>query len=426
MAMGAAGVAAAAAAASAPAVSPPLADSSASAALGPSTGSSARWGWREGLGFGALGIGLLALLWAYQSEQRWQRLHEELVRRQQEVQQQSVESRTLARQAEAVSRDMAAKMALLEARVSESSLQRTQLEELMQSLSRSRDENVLADIEAALRVAQQQAALTGSVEPLATVLKQTEERLARVQQPRLDRVRRAALQDLEKVRAAGFVDINSLTIRLDEVTRQVDELPLLAGFAAATAPAPTAASVASAKPGAGPSTAAGASVAAASASAGALAGAKAAPSGRATAASAARASAPAPVDTESWTAGQWAEGAQRLLAHVWQQARDLVRVTRIDQPDAALLAPEQAVFLRENLRLRLLNARLSLLSRQFDAAQDDLRQAQLLLVRYFDGGSRRVGMATETLRQVAAQARSVTVPRPDATLSAIAAAAPGR
>jgi uroporphyrin-3 C-methyltransferase len=106
--------------------------------------------------------------------------------------------------------------------------------------------------------------------------------------------------------------------------------------------------------------------------------------------------------------------------------RDLVRVTRVDNPEAALLAPEQAVFLRENLRLRLLNARLALLSRQFDTAQSDLRQAVTLLERYFDKSSRRVGAAAELLRQVQAQSRSVVVPRPDATLSAIAAATGGR
>ena len=55
-----------------------------------------------------------------------------------------------------------------------------------------------------------------------------------------------------------------------------------------------------------------------------------------------------------------------------------------------LIAPEQAFFLRENLKLRLLNARLALLSRQFDTAQSDLRDAQSALDRYFDRSSRRV------------------------------------
>jgi uroporphyrin-3 C-methyltransferase len=103
-----------------------------------------------------------------------------------------------------------------------------------------------------------------------------------------------------------------------------------------------------------------------------------------------------------------------------------VRVTRIEHPEAMLVAPEQAFFLRENLKLRLLNARLALLSRQFDTAQFDLRDAQAALERYFDRSARRTVQAIEALRQVAAQARTVTVPRPDATLAAVAAAAAGR
>jgi uroporphyrin-3 C-methyltransferase len=103
-----------------------------------------------------------------------------------------------------------------------------------------------------------------------------------------------------------------------------------------------------------------------------------------------------------------------------------VRVTRIDQPEAMLLAPEQAWFLRENLKLRLLNARLAVLSRQFDAAQADLQVARQSLERYFDRSSRKVTTAIELIRQVSAQARQVVLPRPDDTLAALSTAAAGR
>ena len=73
----------------------------------------------------------------------------------------------------------------------------------MQSLARSRDENLVADIEAALRVALQQSALTGSAEPLVAALQQADERLARSNQPRLERVRRAIARDLDRVQAAS-------------------------------------------------------------------------------------------------------------------------------------------------------------------------------------------------------------------------------
>jgi uroporphyrin-3 C-methyltransferase len=121
-------------------------------------------------------------------------------------------------------------------------------------------------------------------------------------------------------------------------------------------------------------------------------------------------------------AARWNEG----LGRVWHEVRTLVRVTRIDQPEAMLVAPEQAYFLRENVKLRLLNARLALLSRQFETAQSDLRDAQSALERYFDRSTRRVIAANELVRQVAAQARLVTVPRPEATLAAIATASAGR
>ena len=103
-----------------------------------------------------------------------------------------------------------------------------------------------------------------------------------------------------------------------------------------------------------------------------------------------------------------------------------MRVTPIDQPEAMLIAPEQAFFLRENLKLRLLNARLALLSRQFDTAQADLRDAQVGARALLRPQLAAHANAIDLVRQVSAQARQVAVPRPDATLAALAAAAGGR
>ena len=105
----------------------------------------------------------------------------------------------------------------------------------------------------------------------------------------------------------------------------------------------------------------------------------------------------------------------------------LVRVTPIEQPEAMLVAPEQACFLRENLKLRLLNARLALLSRQFDTAQSDLRDARAALERYFDRErTPRAGRPSTWCARCRRRRAQVTVPRPDATLAAIAAAPAGR
>lgn len=328
----------------------------------------------------------VALALAWRADQRVATLEQELVRRQQDSARQAVEAQTLAKQAQESVGAAAAKVALLEARVAEVALQRTQLEDLIQSLSRSRDENLLVDIEAALRMAMQQGAITGSTEPLVLVLRQSDERLARYSQPRLDGVRRAIARDLDRVRSAGALDIASLTIKLDEAMRMVDELPLLA--------------VAEPR--------------------------RDLPRSPAAAASAPRAGAAASAPAAAWLPAAWSEVWQRLTGSVWDEVRSLVRVTRIDHPDAALLAPEQAFFVRENLKLKLLNARLALLSRQFPTAQADLIAAQATIDRYFDRSTRRGSAASELLRQVTAQARQTTLPRPDDTLAALATAAAGR
>lgn len=369
----------------------------AAAAVPPAAAARPGWLWWAGALLGALSVASLALVWS--TQQRLRSLEQELVRRQQTSQDQSTEARLLARQAHDAAAEVAAKQVLLEARVAESALQRSQIEALIQSLARSRDENVLADVEAALRVAQQQAAITGSVDPLVVVLRQSEERLARFNQPGLERVRRAVARDLDKVRAVGVADLPSLTLRLDELIRQVDELPLLStpvrGVAAQrAAQGRVVPAAASASP-------AGASAAAAASATGGW---------------------PAPADWGAWLSARW----EQIAADVGDEARALLRVTRIDRPEAMLMAPEQAFFLRENLKLRLLNARLALLSRQFDLAQSDLQQSRQVLERYFDRGSRRVSAAIEQLGQVAAQTRQVPQPRPDETLAALSAANAGR
>ena len=354
------------------------------------------------VGAAAVGaISVVSLTLVLLSQQRIKTLEQELVRRQQDSQSQVIESHAMAKQAQEVAHASEAKLALLEVRVAETALQRTQLEDLIQQLSRSRDENVLADIDSAIRVSVQQSAITGSAEPMTAALRQAEERLSRMSQPRLERVRRALARDIDRVRAVSVTDIASLTIKLDEAVRLVDELPMLS----------------QPERRAGMNNPPGASTSARGASG-------AAP----TVASTASAYRP----TEGLTAapGAWLQwlrdGWRDVSERVWAEVRSLVRVTRIDSPEAMLIAPEQAWFLRENLKLRLLNARLALLSRQFDIVQSDLRDAQAALDRYFDRSSRRVVVSADLVRQVSAQARQVALPRPDETLAAIVAVQSGR
>jgi uroporphyrin-3 C-methyltransferase len=301
----------------------------------------------------------------------WQKLatiQEQLARQSAESGAAAIEARALARQAQDLARDNAARQAVMETRLSEVALQRSQLEELMQSLSRSRDENLVVDIESALRLAQQQMQLTGSAEPLLAALRTADMRLARAGQPRLARVRAAIARDMERIKGTGLMDVPGVLARLDELVRQVDDVPL-----ANTGPRPTA------------------------------------DTGRKTT---------APGGAREW----W----QRIVDASWQEARGLLRVSRIDQPEAALLAPEQAYYLRENLKLKLLNARLSLLARQTEATRADVAAAAAALNKYFDPAARRTQSLAAQLQQVQQQLRGIELPRIDETLAALATAAAGR
>ena len=336
----------------------------------------------------AAGLLTSVLLW-----QKLASIQEELARRSADSSAQSIEARTLAREAQESTRELSARLALQETRISEVSLQRTQLEELMQSLSRSRDENLVVDVESDLRLAQQQAQLTGSAEPLLAALKSADQRLLRAAQPRLNPLQRAIARDVDRIKSASVTDVPSLMIKLDELTRLVDDLPVANAMVANNAPQ-LAAPVPSARPAGGK-----AGVAAAGNASGSWLS----------------------FDTPALQA--W---SQRALGTVWDEARKLLRVSRIDQPEAALLAPEQSFFLRENLKLRLLNARLALLSRQTEAARADLLNASAWLGKYFDPASRKTQTAAQLLAQVQGQLKTSELPRLDETMAAIATAAAGR
>ncbi len=301
----------------------------------------------------------------------WQKLgsiQEQLARQSADAGSQAVEARATARQAQELAMETAAKLAVTEVRLSEVSLQRSQLEELMQSLSRSRDENLVVDIESALRLAQQQAQLTGSVEPLLAALRSAELRVSRAAQPRLTPVQRAITRDISRIKATAQADTPALLVKLDELVLLADELPV-----ANALPTPRSNDTLKRKP-------------------------------------------------EETVTTWWV----RMGLLVRDEVRNLVRVSRIEDPDAALLSPEQSFFLRENLKLKLLNARLGLLSRQIDAVRSDLASASVAVGRYFDASSRKTQAASALLLQVRGQMKALEVPRVDETLAALATAAAGR
>lgn len=306
-------------------------------------------------------LALSGLLW-----QRLGNIQEQLARQSADTGTQAVEARAAAREAQDLARQTAARLALTDTRVAEMTVQRSQLDDLIQRLSLSRDENIAADIESALRIAQQQSELTLSPEPLLSALRMASQRLSRSEQPRLARVQAAVQRDLERIKSSAVMDVPALLVRLDEMARLADELPV------ANAVGPAVQRPVRRDP-----------------------------------------SAPPP----AW----W----EQALGVVRDEARGLLRVSRIEQPEAALMTPEQSFFLRENLKLKLLNARLSLLARQTELARADLAAAEGAINRYFDAG-RRTQNLVAGLQQIQGQLRQAQMPRVDDTLALLDATAAGR
>ena len=288
-------------------------------------------------------------------------MRREVARKLSEADTQSKESRILSEQVRAAVADAQVKLGVLESRLAESQSQQIALESLYQELSRNRDEWAYSEIEQSLYIASQQLALAGNVKGALIALQTADARLQRMDRPQLTTLRKAINRDIERLKAAPHVDTVAISVRLDGLIGQVDKLPLSMEVRPQQEPEP--------------------------------------------------------VRGDEAEPGVW----KRLWRDAWTELKQLVRVQRIDQADVPLLAPQQAYFLRENLKLRLIGARLALLSRDSASYKADLKAARDWLARYYDTRNNHVGYAQGMLRNLHDAEVSIEPPEITATLEAMRA-----
>jgi uroporphyrin-3 C-methyltransferase len=246
------------------------------------------------------------------------------------------------------------RMAVLEAKFGEIQAQQASLDGAYQEIARGREEWLLTEIEQLLGLASQQLQLAGNVQAAAQALAAAELRLARAQRPQLIALRKAIAIDLQRLKATPGVDLAGIALRIETTAAAVDAM----GLAYDSRPSsPTRA-----------------------------------PTGKA---------AEAPPADPWW---------QRGLREFWAELRSLLRVERMDRPDPVVLAPNQVFFLRENLKLRLLSARVELLSRDQAAFRAEIKLALQWLEKHFDPRDRRVQAAIEGLRPFLAAEFSIEAP----------------
>jgi len=308
----------------------------------------------------ALALAFTAALW-WDTRGRIGATQEELAHRLRDIEAESRGARVAARESQESVRVAQAKLAALEARVAESQSQQLALEALYQELSRSRDEWQLAEIEQVLAIAQQQLQLAGNVRAALLALQLAESRLARNDRPQFLPVRRALARDIDRLRSLPGIDLPGMSLKLDALVAAVDSLPLAFEERAERPTAP-----------------------------------KDAPGG-------------------AREEGLWL----RFGGELWKELRQLVIVRKVETAEPPLLPPSQAYFVRENLKLRLLNARVDLLTRDEAGYREDLRVAQRWIQRYFDVRSKAAQSALAQLKQLSAASVSFEPPSIAESLEAV-------
>ena len=313
-----------------------------------------------------LALAVLLAMQTWSTHTRFNRLREDVARTLQKDNASNAETAQTVREIQEAAKELQVKVGVLESRQTEAQSQQAALEQMYQDISKNRDEWALSEIEQVLSTASQQLQLAGNVQGALIALQNADRSLSRSDKPQFITIRRAIARDIDKLKALPSVDQPGIALRLDNVISQIDNLPLLSDEKPAEPIAP---------PRVNPAPVAGKPVA-------------------------------------NLTFLQRATDTWRNWSHeMWDDIRQLIRVRTVDNPDALMLSPSESYFVRENLKLRLLNARLALLSRNEGTFRDDLNSAQQMLVKYFDTKARSTQAAQALLRQV--QANNVTIDVPD-------------
>jgi uroporphyrinogen III methyltransferase/synthase len=307
----------------------------------------------------------------YALNRKVDRKEQQLTQRVAQADAQNADLRAKAEQAASATGALNTQIIQLQGKLSDAEAHSQALQQQYQDLASNRDDWTLAEVEQILSSASQQLQLTGNVQLALFALESADTRLAATTGPQVVSIRKAIAQDMDKLKAAPTTDLTGLAIKLDTAIEQIDGLPL-----AGEAPIERA-----------------------------------------------RAQAATPADSASIAAAtgepRWKVLWRQITTGIGQQLASLVSVRRIDNADAMLTSPDQGYFVRENVKLRLLSARLSLLSRSEPTLKSDLQAADASLARYFDPSSKKVQAVRELVKQVEQASLAVAVPNLNASLAAV-------
>ena len=304
-------------------------------------------------------LAILLLAWQWlDNRQRYTALELTLSQRLNEFDTRNRESQLLAKKAEESGTQSSARITVIEQKLAESQNQQEALQTLYQEFTNNRDERIVSEAEQLLVIASEQLQLAGNLRSALLAMQTADSRLQQLNKPQAIQLRKLLSRDMERLQSLPAVDVVGTSLRLETLASTVDKLPLMSEHH----PRPS------------------------------------------------RGDATAPdYEPNAW---------RRLASEIWQDIRQLVRIERVDRPEPPLLTPEQSFFLRENLRLRLLTARIALLQRDESTYHADLRAAEDWLKRHFDTSDATVNSILSTVHQLGSSPVSVQLPDITETLNA--------
>lgn len=331
------------------------------------------------IALGTLCAGLLLLgFFAWDGHRDRNALRQELAQRLAASDERGRQAQALAEAAQRTVREMEVALDAVQAQLAESQNQQLALESLYQDLARGRDEAALAEIEQSLVAANQQLVLAGNVRVALIALQSADARLALIDRAQFAPLRRALAIDIERLQRVPLLDTVGVALRLDRAVASVDAL--------ATQPAPAPEVVGD------------------DARAAAARGDEIARTGPGAASAA---------------AGGWRTTLSRIWAEFMADFRKLASIRRIDSDVLPLIPPEQAWFLRENLRLRLLSARHALVARDESGFRGDIAAARGWVSRYFDPRDPSTVALVEALNDLERVQVSIELPEIGTSIEAV-------
>jgi uroporphyrin-III C-methyltransferase len=333
----------------------------------------------------AIAVAVIAvLIWqSYDTREQLRDMREDLARRLADSDKNALEARALVKQEQVGLDSMQGKIGALEAGLQQAQGQYATLDTMYAEFSKARDDRALAEVEQAINIAAQQLELASNVPAALAALQNADSRLAQLDQTRFLGLRKLIALNIERLQPLSISDAGSVGLQLETIMGRIDSLPM--GFEHQP-PLLSKKSPGDARPKI--SARKNSKVAAASEPQ-------------------AESSAPSP------------NLLAKLGMDIWNEFRQLVRIERLDRPDPALLAPSQAGYLRENLRLRLLSARLAMMQHNGKLFAEDIRQSRVLIQRYFDTESESVSTTLTELAQIEQVRLTLSLPNLEDTQAAL-------